>query len=165
MVRPWRNKDLEAVAHLYTNTTLSIDEIAQQMNRTKASIDTRLRRLGLQRRQNYRPYTNKERTYIESVIKQKTLREIAVDLNRSYDSVRQFVRLNGIRRSPTRQERQRVLDFINERLKVTKSWDEITYDVVVKFGVVTNKHALYQRWYYHMKNKGVAHAQVSSLDR
>lgn len=163
--RSWRNDELKNVAHLYLNTTLTIAEIAQQTGRTHASIDACLGRLGIRQRQKHRPYTEEERAYIKSAIKQKSLREIAYDLNRSYDSVRQFIRLNGIRRALTKQEREAIIAFIAERLNVTQNWNVITYDVVVKFGITTNKHALYQRWCYYMKNKGVAHAQMPSLDR
>ncbi|EFE5661821.1 hypothetical protein CF205_000038 [Escherichia coli] len=160
--RPWRNDELKDVTHMYLNTPLTIDEIAQRTGRTYASIDACLGRLGIRQRQKHRPYTEEERAYIKSVIKQKSLREIAYDLNRSYDSVRQFIRLNGIRRALTKQEREAI---IAERLNVTQNWNIITYDVVVKFGITTNKHALYQRWCYYTKNKGVAHAQIPPLDR
>lgn len=160
--RPWRDDELKDVTHLYLNTSMTIDEIAQRTGRTRASVDARL---GIRQRQKHRPYTEEERTYIKSVIRQKSLREIAFDLNRSYDSVRQFIRLNGIRRALTKQEREAIIAFIAERLNVTQNWDVITYDVVVKFGITTNKHALYQRWCYYTKNKGAAYAQIPSLDR
>lgn len=163
--RPWRDDELKDVTHLYLNTSMTIDEIAQRTGRTRASVDARLGRLGIRQRQKHRPYTEEERAYIKSVIKQRSLREIAFDLNRSYDSVRQFIRLNGIRRALTKQEREAIIAFIAERLNVTQNWDVITYDVVVKFGITTNKHALYQRWCYYTKNKGAAYAQIPSLDR
>ena len=163
--RPWRNDELKDVAHLYLNTSLTIDEIAQRTGRTHASIDACLGRLGIRQRQKHRPYTEEERAYIKSVIKQKSLREIAYDLNRSYDSVRQFIRLNGIRRALPKPEREANIAFIAERLNVTQNWNVITYAVVVNFGITTNKHALYQRWSYYMKNKGGTQAQVPSLDR
>lgn len=163
--QPWRDDELKDVTHLYLNTSMTIDEIAQRTGRTRASVDARLGRLGIRQRQKHRPYTEEERAYIKSVIRQKSLREIACDLNRSYDSVRQFIRLNGIRRALTKQEREAIIAFIAERLNDTQNWDVITYDVVVKFGITTNKHALYQRWCYYTKNKGAAYAQIPSLDR
>lgn len=95
--RPWRDDELKDVTHLYLNTSMTIDEIAQRTGRTRASVDARLGRLGIRQRQ--------------------------------------------------------------------KHWNVITYDVVVKFGITTNKHALYQRWCYYTKNKGAAYAQIPSLDR
>ena len=55
--RPWRNDELKDVTHLYLNTSLTIDEIAQRTGRTHASIDACLGRLGIRQRQKHRPYT------------------------------------------------------------------------------------------------------------
>lgn len=92
--RPWKPDEITLLIFLYTETTTPITEIAERLKRSRYSVESRIKRLTLQRRQTRTPFTTRELNYLRDNVKHKTLKEIAVVLNRPYDAVRLFAMRN-----------------------------------------------------------------------
>lgn len=162
-IRPWEPDEITLLVFLYTQTTVPIREIAERLKRSRYSVESRIKRLTLQRRQTRTPFTTQELNYLRDNVKHKTLKEIAVDLNRPYDAIRLFAMRNKIRRT-SETHSQTVLNFINEQREQGYRWRVIAEHVNAVFGTQYSKHAVYQRWFHHKKKEKNANGTETPLD-
>lgn len=160
---PWKPDEIELLVFLYTQTATPIREIAERLKRSRFSVENRIRRLNLRRRQSRNPFTTWELNYLKENVKHKTLKEIAVDLNRPYDAIRLFAMRNKIRRT-SETHSQTVLNFINEQREQGYRWRVIAEHVNAVFGTQYSKHAVYQRWFHHKKKEKNANGTETPLD-
>lgn len=162
-IRPWKPDEITLLIFLYTQTTTPIREVAERLKRSRYSVESRITRLTLRRRQTRTPFTTRELNYLRDNVKHKTLKEIAIDLKRPYDTVRLFAMRNKIYRT-SKTFRQTLLDYIDEQHRQGYRWSVIADHVNTVFGTNYSKHAVYQRWFLNKKKENVTNGTETPLD-
>jgi hypothetical protein len=77
MPKKWSEEELNKLKELWTDKTLSIDEIAAKLNKTRPSAHFQAWKMGLRRPQVWRFWTKEETQYLKKNYKKKTYKQIA----------------------------------------------------------------------------------------
>lgn len=145
--RRWTKEEFERLERLAEQLPRpSTAIIAKQLNRSRSAIKNKLALFPSVRTN--KPYTKDEIAFISENIRTLSFKEIALQLNRSRDSVAATARRLGLRRYDT-TERTRLLTRAKTLREQGLTWKETVSIINKEFGKQYKPITLRQRLHYY----------------